>query len=195
MKKLTNEQLEILVQKKNAAGIEHVVEVMSNEELALYKNNCLEAIERLEKSIAKNNQGKTMLRIWSENKEVLEGYVVYIDEKLKEQEGPIVKITDMKKQGKKIEITFKGQTVSRTTKRHYTHVVVANAYTYSQSGKLNVLGFCGRHDLAVKKYEEFRKNNITVKTFYDDPAYRKPANYEEIKNKKMWENLQIIELV
>lgn len=82
MTKLTNEQLEILVNKRNQLGLQHTVEVMNNNELAAYKINCTEAIQRLDKQINKSKTGGTMQQILIENKEVLEGYIVYIDNKL-----------------------------------------------------------------------------------------------------------------
>lgn len=198
MKKLTNEQLEALVLKRNAEGLTHTVEVMNNEELAAYRNNCLEAIARQEERIAKATEGGVMEGIAKETKSELEEIVSYIDAKLSEVKqvdtAPVVTITDMKSKGKKIEITFNGQIISRTTKRNYTHVVIANSYTYGQNGKLIDLAFCGRHDLAVKQYHDYKKNNVTLANFYSDEAFRKPENLEEIKDKKIWENLQIVEL-
>lgn len=50
MKKLTNEELEILVAKADEKGLK-VIEIMTNEELAAYKINCEEAIEMYENRI------------------------------------------------------------------------------------------------------------------------------------------------
>lgn len=87
---------------------------------------------------------------------------------MKIKEMPIVTITDAQSKGKKIEVAYKGQTISRTTKKEYSHIIIAIGY----SGTLIQLGYCGRYDLAKKKYEECNK----------------------VKNEKKWENLQIVEL-
>jgi hypothetical protein len=73
-------------------------------------------------------------------------------------ENPIVTITDMKSKGKKYEITYKGQTISRTTKKDYHFVVIARGYT----GVLTDRGYSSRYDLAKKNYDEWIGNkNLT----------------------------------
>lgn len=90
MKKLTEEQLNVLVVERNEKGLAHTVEVMTNEELASYRINCMEAIERYEKKIAKSKTGGYIQKIQIELLDQLTGYVAYIDAKLseKKQEQP-----------------------------------------------------------------------------------------------------------
>ncbi|WP_182004663.1 hypothetical protein [Priestia aryabhattai] len=85
MKKLTEEQLEVLVQKRNNAGEEAIVAIMNNEELASYRINCVEAIERLKDQI-KRMAGGITAKYRTETLETLEGYVAYIDAKLSEED-------------------------------------------------------------------------------------------------------------
>ena len=49
--KLTNERMQELVNERNEKGLRATVELMSKEELASYRINCTEAIERLEGKI------------------------------------------------------------------------------------------------------------------------------------------------
>jgi hypothetical protein len=90
MQKLTNDQLEVLVLKRNELGLTHTVEVMNNEELAAYKINCIEAIERLTNQIKKAKTGGVMQSSLIETKEMLEGFITYIDSKLNEQRDQTV---------------------------------------------------------------------------------------------------------
>lgn len=85
MTKLSNDQLEVLVQKRNEAGLNHTVEVMNSEELAAYRNNCLDAIEKHKNSLNNAKQGGVMQQIITETIEQLEGYIAYIDAKLSEE--------------------------------------------------------------------------------------------------------------
>ena len=71
-------------------------------------------------------------------------------------EKPIVNITDMKSKGRKYEISYLGQTVSRTSKNKYSHVVIGVNY----AGNLVDFNYCGRLDLAQKKYSELDKERI-----------------------------------
>ncbi|MCA1025707.1 hypothetical protein LCM23_06355 [Cytobacillus kochii] len=76
---LTNEQLENLTIKRNKENVKHTVDVMNNEELKSYRENCVAAIERQEDRIKKAKLGSIMQKIAIETKEELEGYVAYID--------------------------------------------------------------------------------------------------------------------
>ncbi|MED4116603.1 hypothetical protein P4661_27585 [Priestia megaterium] len=87
MKKLSEQQLEVLVAKRNAAGEKAIVAVMTNEELAAYRINCVEAIERGEGRISKAKNGSFMQQTVIENVETLRSYVAYIDAKLAEEKN------------------------------------------------------------------------------------------------------------
>lgn len=87
MKKLSNERLEEMVIERNEKGLTATVEVMNREELAAYKNNCLEAIERLEIRKAKQKKiGGVMQATQNEIIEELRGFIAYIDSVLAEKE-------------------------------------------------------------------------------------------------------------
>lgn len=92
--KLTDEQLTALCKKRNKIEGARVVDVMTNEELASYRINCTEAIERQNKRIEKFSKGKTPLQLESaiEQKEVLESYVAFIDEKLNPAEEDEIRV-------------------------------------------------------------------------------------------------------
>ena len=86
MKKLSEERLQELVNERNEKGFAHTVEVMNAEELAAYKNNCLEAIERLEAGKKKYKAGGQRQAIKNEIIEELDGYIAYIDNILSKEE-------------------------------------------------------------------------------------------------------------
>lgn len=87
MKKLSIERLEEMVIERNEKGLTATVEVMNREELAAYKNNCLEAIERLEIRKAKQKKiGGVMQATQNEIIEELRGFIAYIDSVLAEKE-------------------------------------------------------------------------------------------------------------
>lgn len=82
--KLTDEQLRELCIKRNKIEGARVVDVMTNEELASYRINCVDAIAREEKRIEKftKNNSQWQLETAKESLEILKGYVAFIDEKL-----------------------------------------------------------------------------------------------------------------
>lgn len=132
-----------------------------------------------------------------------EKVVRFIDEKLNTEievskhciveveEAPVVTITDMKSKGTKYEVTYKGQTISRTTKRTYTHVVICEYYGYKSTGEVIELGFSGRYDLAVKNFEKY--NSCTITALDEYKAFDKPF-FEGLEEKMKFENVQIVEL-
>jgi len=85
--KLSNDQLEVILNKRNEAGVKHTVEVMTIEEMALYRNNCLEAIERHMERFNKYKAGGTMQQHTKEMVEMLEGIIFYIDNKIEKRGG------------------------------------------------------------------------------------------------------------
>lgn len=87
MKKLSNDRLHELKGIANKEG-KKSYEVMSNEELAAYKNNCLESIETRKDMIA-IRPGTLLAKIAQENVEWMEEALVYIDSKLSEKVNPI----------------------------------------------------------------------------------------------------------
>jgi hypothetical protein len=83
---LSTEILEKLVAKRNEEGKKHTVEVMTKEQLIEYRENCTQAIERLERTIAKYRNGGVVQMSLIENKEMIEGFIAYIDEHTKEED-------------------------------------------------------------------------------------------------------------
>lgn len=91
MMKLTDERLYEIKAVANEQGRESY-EIMTNEELAAYRINCLDALKQREKSMAKyEGKNPTMYKIVSEGLEWLETAIAYIDEKLsaKEEVSPL----------------------------------------------------------------------------------------------------------
>lgn len=88
MSKLTIEELEIISKECYEKGLAHSVELMNIDQLTKYRNNCLEAIERLNKTMKKSKKGGLHQHSTIEIIEDLEGYIVYIDAKLAENEEP-----------------------------------------------------------------------------------------------------------
>ena len=101
MKKLTDERLSELKMAANAKG-KKTYEIMTNEELAAYKVNCLEAIERSKKSLIKFD-GPIMASISNGIIDHCELALRYIEHKL---EGDTIKTKTWKdvKVGDKISL-------------------------------------------------------------------------------------------
>lgn len=76
---LSNEVLEGLVAQRNAEGKAHTVEVMTKDQLIEYRENCTQAIERLNRQIGKAKTGGVIQMTMIENLEMLEGFIAYID--------------------------------------------------------------------------------------------------------------------
>lgn len=84
---LSIKNLETLVGKRNQEGKKHTVEVMTVAELKEYRENCIQAIERLNRQIAKAKTGGGVQLTFIETLEQLEGYVAYIDS-IQEEKKP-----------------------------------------------------------------------------------------------------------
>jgi hypothetical protein len=96
MTKLSNDQLNALVLKRNDERFNHTVEVMNLEELKSYRENCIEAIARHDRMIAKAKViGGATQTLHAELKEQLEGYVAYIDAKVAETEKKESEVTGL----------------------------------------------------------------------------------------------------
>jgi hypothetical protein len=85
---LSNEKLEILVAKRNQEGKKHTVEVMTVEEMIEYRENCTQAIERLNRQIANAKAGGRVQSALIENLEMIEGFIAYIDSVTAEEKKP-----------------------------------------------------------------------------------------------------------
>ena len=82
MNKLSNERLEELVMAAKEQGKE-TFEIMSNEELAAYKNNCLEGLEFCERMATKTTGKRAE---WNrQGAEEMKEIIAYIDNKLAEE--------------------------------------------------------------------------------------------------------------
>ena len=107
------------------------------------------------------------------------------------EEKPVVTITDAGSKGKKIEVTYKGQTITRTTKKEYTHVIIAISYRFGVNGKLIDLGFCGRYQLAFDKWNNYKLHNRPAVGEYEN--FDKPF-FEGLEGKQIWEEMQIVKI-
>ena len=96
MNKLSNDRLYELKGIANDQGKESY-EVMSKEELAAYKNNCLEALE-MRKGMINKYPGSAMAKIAQENIDWIEKAISYIDSKLVETVNPLDQFLDQWKE-------------------------------------------------------------------------------------------------